>query len=237
LHANSHVDFGSVIIVGTIGAVLAGFTFPAWGKSLVISRTFFVLVSMFVLTATPTSTGVIFAYMVELFFNPVACPPLQDGFDSCQAYFDSEANSMKDLSFYLFYGYIGLCVTAVVGNMTLFYGFSSASEKMNKKVSCRWLLIVLATSHASNDFVQIRDSAFTSLIRQEVSYFDMRAAGTITSQLADDAAMLHAFVGEPIRTITVSVASVVVGLVVSFVFMWYAWEDFGFLHPFLSSST
>ena len=86
------------------------------------------------LTASLASIGVIFAYMVELFFNPVACPPLQDGFDSCQAYFDSEAISMKDLSFYLFYGYIGLCVTAVVGNMTLFYGFSSASEKLNKKV-------------------------------------------------------------------------------------------------------
>jgi ABC-type multidrug transport system fused ATPase/permease subunit len=82
------------------------------------------------------------------------------------------------------------------------------------------MLILLSRMHASNNYVQIRDSAFTSLIRQEVSYFDLRAAGTITSQLADDAAMLHAFVGEPIRTLTVSVSSVVVGLVVSFIFMW-----------------
>lgn len=67
---------------------------------------------------------------------------------------------------------------------------------------------------------QIRDSAFTSLVRQEVGWFDLRAPGTITSQLADDAAMLHAFVGEPIRTITVAVSSIVVGLTISFVYMW-----------------
>jgi ATP-binding cassette subfamily B (MDR/TAP) protein 1 len=68
---------------------------------------------------------------------------------------------------------------------------------------------------------QVRDGAFTSLIRQEVAFFDVRAPGTITSQLADDAAMLHAFAGEPIRTLTISVSSVVVGLVISFVYMWY----------------
>jgi ATP-binding cassette subfamily B (MDR/TAP) protein 1 len=97
------------MLIGTVGAILAGLTFPAW--------------------------GVIFAYMVELFYKQVACPPpLKPGFDTCEAYFDSEANSMRTLSFYLFYGYIGLCVTAVVGNITVFYGFSSASEKMNKKV-------------------------------------------------------------------------------------------------------
>jgi hypothetical protein len=97
------------MLIGTVGAILAGLTMPAW--------------------------GVIFAYMVKLFFNPVACPPpLKPGFATCEAYFDSEANAMRSLSFYLFYGYIGLCVTVVVGNMTLFYGFSSASEKLNKKV-------------------------------------------------------------------------------------------------------
>jgi ABC-type multidrug transport system fused ATPase/permease subunit len=68
---------------------------------------------------------------------------------------------------------------------------------------------------------QVRDSAFMSLIRQEVAWFDMRAPGTITSQLADDAAMLQAFVGQPIRSLTVSVSSVVVGLILSFVYMWY----------------
>lgn len=36
--------------------------------------------------------------------------------------------------------------------------------------------------------------------------------------------MLHAFAGEPIRTLTVSVSSVVVGLVISFVYMWYVYD-------------
>jgi hypothetical protein len=37
--ANNHIVFGSVILVGTVGAVLAGFTFPAWGKCRTISWT------------------------------------------------------------------------------------------------------------------------------------------------------------------------------------------------------
>lgn len=101
-------------MIGTVGAVAAGLTFPSW--------------------------GIIFAYMIELFFNPVACPPLQEGFDSCEAYFDQEASAMQALSLNIFYGYIGLCVTAVLGNMTLFFGFSSASEKMNKKVRASQIL-------------------------------------------------------------------------------------------------
>jgi ABC-type multidrug transport system fused ATPase/permease subunit len=44
--------------------------------------------------------------------------------------------------------------------------------------------------------------------------------GTITSQLEDDAAMLHSFSGEPIRTLAMSLSSVFVGVVVSFFFMW-----------------
>lgn len=141
-----------------------------------------------------------FAYMIELFYQRVElCPLFTPGFATCQDYYDSVASSMQQLSLKIFYGYLGLCVAAVIGNMILFLGFGNASERMSKRV---------------------RDAAFTSLLRQEVAWFDMRAPGTISSQLAEDAAMLHAFAGEPVRTITLSVASVLVGLVVSFVFMW-----------------
>jgi len=68
---------------------------------------------------------------------------------------------------------------------------------------------------------RVRDAAFTSLLRQEVGWFDLRSPGTITSRLADDAAMLHAFAGEPIRTLVLNVSSVVVGVIVSFIYMWY----------------
>jgi len=138
--------------------------------------------------------------MIELFYTPVfPCPPVLPGFETCQDYYDWTADDMQDMSVKIFCVYLGLCAAALIGNIVLFWGFRSASERMNKRV---------------------RDDAFTNLLRQEVAWFDMRAPGTITSQLADDAAMLHAFAGEPIRTLTVSVASVVVGLVISFVFMW-----------------
>lgn len=160
--------------VGAVGALITGLFFPAW--------------------------GILFAYMVELFYVPVApCPPVPIGFDSCSEYHNSVAYYMKDLSLKIVYAYLGLCGAALFGNIVLFWGFRSASERMNKRV---------------------RDAAFTNLLRQEVGWYDMRAPGTITTQLADDAAMLHAFAGEPIRTLTVSVASVFVGLVISFVFMW-----------------
>jgi ATP-binding cassette subfamily B (MDR/TAP) protein 1 len=42
----------------------------------------------------------------------------------------------------------------------------------------------------------------------------------ITSQLQEDAAMIHSFSGEPVRTLIINVASVFIGVIVSFIFMW-----------------
>lgn len=66
----------------------------------------------------------------------------------------------------------------------------------------------------------MRDSAFASILRQEVAWFDVHPPAVLSSQLAEDAALLHAFVGEPIRTLALSLSSVLVGLIVSFYFMW-----------------
>lgn len=95
---------------------------------------------------------------------------------------------------------------------------------------------------------RVRDAAFNALIRQEVGFFDLRPVGVITSQIQDDAALIHSFryvfppqnrssklsifimdvnltlqflkSGEPIRTLVMNASSVAVGLVVSFFFMW-----------------
>jgi ATP-binding cassette subfamily B (MDR/TAP) protein 1 len=83
--------------------------------------------------------------------------------------------------------------------MLLFHGFNIASERMNKRV---------------------RDAAFAALVRQEVTYFDLHPVADLASRLEDDAALLKAFSGEPIRTIVMNTASVVVGLIVSLIFMW-----------------
>ena len=144
--------------------------------------------------------------MIELlYFNPVfPCDESKDvlpppAFTTCQEYWDDTRDNMRELSFQISYVYVGLMVAALVGNTLVFYGFGNATERMNKRV---------------------RDASFKNLVRQEVAYFDTRPVSIITSQLSDDAAMIHAFSGEPIRSLVMNLASVLVGLLVSFVYMW-----------------
>ena len=122
-----------------------------------------------------------------------------DGFDTCQEYWDFTADKMQDLSFKTLYLLVGLIFCSLVGSIIMFYAFGTATERINKRV---------------------RDKAFKALIRQEVAWYDVRSVGQITSQLSDDAAMIHSFSGEPIRSFVMSVASVGAGLIVSFYFMW-----------------
>jgi ATP-binding cassette, subfamily B (MDR/TAP), member 1 len=121
-------------------------------------------------------------------------------FMSCQDYYDSIAHQMRRRSWKILYAFIVLIGCTLIGSTLLFWGFGKASEKMNKRV---------------------RDSAFASLLRQEVAWFDVHTVGALTSQLAEDAALIHAFSGEPIRTLVLNLASVLVGVVVSLYFMWY----------------
>lgn len=120
-------------------------------------------------------------------------------FETCQDYWDYVVDYMKDLSFQVFYGLLGLMAASVIGNIVMFYGFGTATERMNKRV---------------------RDSAFSNLIRQEVSYFDVRSVGSITTQLSEDAALIHSFSGQPIRMFVMNLSSVVVGVIVAFIYMW-----------------
>jgi ATP-binding cassette, subfamily B (MDR/TAP), member 1 len=175
-------------LVGGTGACFAGLVFPGW--------------------------GFIFAYMILILYNPVLdCedtldPPgaflpqyntYHSKFETCQEYWDDAANYMKDLSFKIFYGLLGIMAAALFGNILMYYGFGTASERMNRR---------------------IRNSAFRSLIRQEVGWFDVRPISKITTRLSDDAALIHAFSGQPIRMLCVNVASVLLGLVVSLIYMW-----------------
>ena len=145
-----------------------------------------------------------FAYLVQLLYTPVQfCDDLDfpppPGFSSCPEYWNTTADAMQELSIKVFYGLLAIMISACCGHVLLFYGFGTATERMNRRV---------------------RDAAFKSLIRQEVAWFDVRPVGAITTKLSDDAALIHSFSGEPIRTLVLNVASVLVGLVVSFVYMW-----------------
>lgn len=163
-------------LLGAFGATLTGLIFPAW--------------------------GVMFAFTIQLLYQPVfPCDESNpdNGFASCQDYYDSVASDMRQMSFNLTYGWIGLIAVALVGNVILFYGLGAATEKLSKRV---------------------RDGTFSALVRQEVAYFDRRNVGDVVTQLQDDAGMLQAFTGEPIRVLVMNIASLVVSLVLAFVFMW-----------------
>jgi ATP-binding cassette subfamily B (MDR/TAP) protein 1 len=88
----------------------------------------------------------------------------------------------------------------ILGQTLLYFGLGTAAEKMNKRV---------------------RDAAFTSIIRQDMAFFDQQKVGNLASQLQEDAAMIQSFSGEPIRSLIMSLSSVLVGLIISFIFMWY----------------
>lgn len=158
-----------------------------------------------------------FAYLIEVFYQFVEnCEDdseAPEDFETCQEYFDSAADDMRDLSFKTIYLLIGLIAITMIGNIMMYKGFGTATERINKRV---------------------RDTTFKALIRQEVGWYDVRSVGEITSQLSDDAAMIHSFSGEPIRTFIMTLASVGCGLFVSFYFMWeFAFVALGIL-PFMA---
>lgn len=153
------------------------------------------------------SWGFVFAFMVKFLYyrvdecNDNLVPPneMYPVFQSCQEYWDDTADYMQDLSLKVTYGLFASMATAMIGNVLMHWGFGTASERMHKRV---------------------RDAAFSNLIRQEVSFFDLRSVGSITTQLSDDATVIHAFSGQPNRLLVMSVCSVIVGIIVAFVYMW-----------------
>jgi ATP-binding cassette subfamily B (MDR/TAP) protein 1 len=144
--------------------------------------------------------GYMYASMIELLFTVV--PECTEGDfpdKSCDEYYDDVAKDMSQKSYELGVYWAVVALSCLFGNMVTFWGFGMSSERLNKR---------------------IRDSAYSSLVRQEVGYFDVRSVGNITSLLEDDAARIQTFSGEPIRTMLIALSSLIIGLVLAFVFMW-----------------
>jgi ATP-binding cassette subfamily B (MDR/TAP) protein 1 len=190
--------------IGAIGAILAGLVFPGW--------------------------GVVFAFMIELLFRPVfPCTDenfdqdiikwtelttfnVFEGYDTCQGYIDGNVDAIRTLSYNVTWGWLGLMASTMIGNVLLFYGFGCATERMNKRV---------------------RDAVFTALMRQDIGYYDTHSVGKLSTQIEDDAALIHSYSGEPIRTMSMAASSVLVGIVLSFVYMWPFALMFIALLPFM----
>lgn len=146
--------------------------------------------------------GFVFAYMVEILYEPVPrCGDTQRVLfnNSCTEYWNFTADSMRDKSFNVTYAWICVLASTIIGNALLFYGFGVATERMNKRV---------------------RDSVFTALMKQEVAYFDQNSIGNMASRIEEDAAMIHSFSGQPVRSFVMSSASVLLGVVLAFIYMW-----------------
>ena len=153
--------------------------------------------------------GVVFAFMIEMLFRPVF--PCSDDdlpftnmfdnevYDSCKDYHNYEADYLKDFSINTTYAWLGIVGSCMIGNVLLYYGFGAATERMNKRV---------------------RDEIFVALMKQDISYYDQNSVNNLSTRLEDDAAMMHSFSGEPVRQLSMTVASLFVGLVLSFVYMW-----------------
>ena len=109
--------------------------------------------------------GLLFSETIDLLFRPIfkctgavgetpICPEFANidcvQYETCDEYWNTAADIMQDDSFYLSLYWTIVLVGCIVGNVLLFWGFGMASERLNKRV---------------------RDSAFSSLVRQEVAFF------------------------------------------------------------------
>jgi ATP-binding cassette subfamily B (MDR/TAP) protein 1 len=143
--------------------------------------------------------SLLFAETIDLLFRTVLnCEPdaVPFDFETCQEYWDFTANDMQERSYEVAGFWAIVAAGSVIGNMITFWGFGQASERLNKRT---------------------RDASFLALVRQEVAFFDRQSVGKITSQLQDDAARIHTFSGEPIRSLLIALSSVFTGVVLSFV--------------------
>jgi len=163
-------------LVGAIGAVLSGCVFPIW--------------------------GILFSETINLLFQPVfpcdddSLPSESIPFSTCQEYYGDVVDDMRSTSFQVasYWVIVGV-FGCVLGSILTFYGFGTASERMNKR---------------------LRDSTFKALLRQEVAFFDKRSVGSITSQLQDDTGRIQAFSAEPVRSILTALSSIIIGVALSF---------------------
>jgi len=147
--------------------------------------------------------GIMIAQMIKVLFAPtLACDdngliPLN--YSSCQAYYDSRADALRTKSFELAGWWALLVCGCLFGNIVGIWGMGIANERLNKR---------------------LRDKSYKALVRQEVSFFDKRSVGSISSQLQDDVTEIQAFAGKPVSEMAVALSSMLGGLIVSFVSMW-----------------
>lgn len=99
--------------------------------------------------------GVLFSQMIALLFYRVeACPTddgrIPEGFEYCEDYWLQTAKEMQEMSYTISMFWAIMIAAAMFGQVVLSWGFGMASERLSKRT---------------------RDSTFTALLRQEMSFF------------------------------------------------------------------
>jgi len=143
--------------------------------------------------------GVMFAYMLDLLFTPVQFCDAQVTPAVCQNIWNSIADNMLDDSHAYAGWWSGIIGCSLVGYFMLGWGAGKASEALSKR---------------------IRDAGFVALVRQEVGYHDVHSVTCSAAQLSVDATLLKSFTSEPINTMVIALCSALLGVTISFVFMW-----------------
>jgi len=184
-------DFGYLAIGVAFGAV-AGAMYPMWG---------FMFSEMIVLFFTPVIKCEDVATSGGTFIPSLIPQQLGGPFDSCQDYWNYNADKIWDQSKFLSYFWVLIAVVALGSHVGLFYGFGAASENLAYRV---------------------RNMMFGSYLRQEPGFFDMpeNAVGSVSSKLANDATKLKAKTGEPLQAIVTTVFGLLLGLILAFVYAW-----------------
>lgn len=149
--------------------------------------------------------GVLCGNTLNLLYKQV--DPCPSG-ENCEMYYSNIATELQQESYYLGLYWTIVAVVAVIGICLLWVGFGQAQERLNKRV---------------------RDKAFEAMVRQEIAWFDSQNMSKYTTQMQEDAARLYMFIGAPLQGFLVAMASVLVGIIISFIFMW----PFALLNCFL----
>lgn len=151
-----------------------------------------------------------------LYLTVPFCDAVED--ETCLDVWDESADFMRNRSFSVFYGLLGMIFASLIGFTVMFWGFGVGSERTSKIVRDKSFSNVLRQEVREFGGIFRR---FKNISRQrQVGWFDLKSPGALASRLGDDAALLHSFTGEPIRSVCSSLSSVFIGIIVSMVYMW-----------------
>lgn len=110
------------MLIGAVGAIMAGGVFPAWGESTTHVRLFSIIVihsNLFLCFWV----GIMFGETINLLFRRIPACDVEMATVPCDITYQMEADSMRDKSFELAIYWAIIAVGCVIGNMLTFYGF------------------------------------------------------------------------------------------------------------------